>query len=123
MVVVAFVYIPFSENVERNQNQHDGRSLNFLRVDEVDSQLGNGRKLWNPNEVLIMYNRVPKTGSTSFMATVQQLCKSKSQCHAIHLNITKNRHVLNLADQVFRSGPEYNSSSFRLVDQKLKLKF
>lgn len=51
------------------------------------------------NDAIIIYNRVPKTASTSFMGVVYDLCEQNS-FHSIHLNITKNQHVLSVTDQV-----------------------
>ncbi|CAB4026291.1 Heparan sulfate 2-O-sulfotransferase 1, partial [Paramuricea clavata] len=48
---------------------------------------------------IIFYNRVPKTGSTSFMGVVYALC-SKINYHVIHLNVSKNYHVMSIADQM-----------------------
>ncbi|XP_065829819.1 heparan sulfate 2-O-sulfotransferase 1-like isoform X2 [Oscarella lobularis] len=49
-------------------------------------------------ESLVMYNRVPKTGSTTFMGLVYSLC-AKNEFNAIHLNTTKNSQVMSIADQ------------------------
>ena len=46
-----------------------------------------------------MYNRVPKTGSTSFMGVVYSLC-GKINYHVIHLNVSKNSWVMSIADQM-----------------------
>lgn len=49
---------------------------------------------------LIIYNRVPKTGSTSF-ANIAYKLTSKNKFHMLHINTTyKNSHYLNILDQV-----------------------
>lgn len=58
---------------------------------------------WTPpgesDDVVIIYNRVPKTASTSFTNMAYDLC-SKNHFHVLHINTTKNNPVMSLQDQV-----------------------
>ena len=47
----------------------------------------------------MIYNRVPKTASTSFVNLTYSLCK-KNQFHVLHINVTGNNHVLSLPNQM-----------------------
>ncbi|XP_055683762.1 heparin sulfate O-sulfotransferase [Lutzomyia longipalpis] len=49
--------------------------------------------------LIVIYNRVPKTGSTSFVNLAYDLCK-KNHFHVLHINITGNMHVLSLPNQI-----------------------
>lgn len=48
--------------------------------------------------LVVIYNRVPKTGSTSFVGVAYDLCK-RNKFHVLHINITANMHVLSLPNQ------------------------
>lgn len=50
-------------------------------------------------QLVVIYNRVPKTGSTSFVNLTYDLCR-KNAFHVLHINITANMHVMSLPNQV-----------------------
>lgn len=52
-----------------------------------------------PSNQVIIYNRIPKTGSTSFMGVAYDLCKNNG-FHVLHINVTGNNHALTFANQV-----------------------
>lgn len=51
------------------------------------------------DDVVIIYNRVPKTASTSFTNIAYDLC-GKNHYHVLHINTTKNNPVMSMQDQV-----------------------
>lgn len=51
------------------------------------------------DNLVVIYNRIPKTGSTSFINLAYDLCK-KNKFHVLHINITANMHVLSLQNQL-----------------------
>jgi hypothetical protein len=53
----------------------------------------------NHDDAIVIYNRVPKTGSTSFAGIVYDLC-NRNKFNVIHINVTKNAKTLALSDQV-----------------------
>lgn len=54
--------------------------------------------LKDDNDLVVIYNRVPKTGSTSFVGVAYDLCK-KNHFKVLHINITANMHVMSLSNQ------------------------
>ncbi|CAH8661089.1 unnamed protein product [Heterobilharzia americana] len=50
---------------------------------------------------VVIYNRIPKTGSTSLVNLVYQLIEEKRlYTHVLHLNISTNRHYLNRRNEL-----------------------
>ncbi|KAL4219659.1 Heparan sulfate 2-O-sulfotransferase 1 [Mactra antiquata] len=54
---------------------------------------------FNNEDTLVIYNRVPKTGSTSFAGIAYELCYT-NKYHVLHVNTTKNVHTLSISDQM-----------------------
>jgi len=57
------------------------------------------RPLGNDQKPLVIYIRVPKTGSTSFVNVAYDL-HSRNSFRVLHVNITGNSHLLSIYDQV-----------------------
>ncbi|CAH1957078.1 unnamed protein product [Acanthoscelides obtectus] len=51
------------------------------------------------DNLVVLYNRVPKTGSTSFVGIAYDLCK-QNNFRVLHVNITANSNLLTLENQV-----------------------
>lgn len=51
------------------------------------------------SNIIVLYNRVPKTASTSFVGVAYDLCK-RNNFHVLHVNITANSHMLSLENQL-----------------------
>lgn len=59
---------------------------------------GNSKSL-NLDNMVVIYNRIPKTGSTSFIGLAYDLC-SRNKFSVINVNTTKKNPTLSLTDQV-----------------------
>lgn len=82
------------------------RAMARHELSEVEQQRHgeDGRRgLWEEDDgdddTVIIYNRVPKTASTSFTNIAYDLC-AKNRFHVLHINTTKNNPVMSLQDQV-----------------------
>lgn len=85
---------------ENNKLLHEAvMEINSENKKEIISHTQMYSKLSELDDTIVIYNRVPKTGSTSFVGVVYDLCKS-NKFHTLHLNVTNNMHTLTLANQI-----------------------
>lgn len=63
------------------------------------------------DDLVIIYNRVPKTASTSFTNIAYDLC-GKNHFHVLHINTTKNNPVMSIQDQVRAAADAFISILF-----------
>uniref|UniRef100_A0A8C4RCQ1 Heparan sulfate 2-O-sulfotransferase 1 n=1 Tax=Eptatretus burgeri TaxID=7764 RepID=A0A8C4RCQ1_EPTBU len=73
----------------------------------------------DPDEdTIVLYNRVPKTGSTSFTNIAYDLC-ARNKYHVLHINTSKNNPVMSLQDQAW---PSFNPGRRRGIRTEKKRK-
>ncbi|KAL1491068.1 hypothetical protein ABEB36_011721 [Hypothenemus hampei] len=74
---------------------------NFILIEEFHESKPSSRSILRrlSDNTVVVYNRVPKTGSTSFVGIAYDLCK-RGQYHVLHVNVTGNNHILSLNNQL-----------------------
>lgn len=86
----------FSASSERAIARHEVAEVEQRHSVEAGRELS---PMPERDDMVIIYNRVPKTASTSFTNIAYDLC-GKNHFHVLHINTTKNNPVLSLQDQV-----------------------
>lgn len=75
----------------------DASHLLFICISAASEY--NSIELVDDQNPLVIYNRVPKTGSTSFVNVAYDL-HSRNAFRVLHVNVTGNSHLLSVYDQV-----------------------
>ncbi|OXU28138.1 hypothetical protein TSAR_005015 [Trichomalopsis sarcophagae] len=107
VLVVVFVLVIFYENIRYNHLQESNSKLQNallqlkteIRSNPIPELQPKAQSLSDNDDYIVIYNRVPKTGSTSFVGVVYDMCK-KNKYHALHINVTNNMHTLTLPNQI-----------------------
>uniref|UniRef100_A0A671MLT2 Sulfotransferase n=1 Tax=Sinocyclocheilus anshuiensis TaxID=1608454 RepID=A0A671MLT2_9TELE len=84
----------FSSIAERAIARHEVREIEQRHIQD-----GAKGALVEEDDLVVIYNRVPKTASTSFTNIAYDLC-NKNHYHVLHINTSKNNPVMSLQDQV-----------------------
>lgn len=87
------------QSLNLNLNFQNVPRLSSSNFDESDHYHDKNSDWMLPKNLLVIYNRVPKTGSTSLMGIVYDLC-AQNHFNVGHLNTSKNSHVMSLSDQL-----------------------
>ncbi|XP_035993650.1 heparan sulfate 2-O-sulfotransferase 1-like [Fundulus heteroclitus] len=85
---------------ERAIARHEVREIEQRHTQDGLRERGPAAALSDSDDdLVIIYNRVPKTASTSFTNIAYDLC-GKNRYHVLHINTTKNNPVMSIQDQV-----------------------
>ncbi|XP_045116974.1 heparan sulfate 2-O-sulfotransferase 1-like [Portunus trituberculatus] len=96
-VVVTVMYLHLaSEVAQLHTSMYPSSAMSYQ---QQVAQFGGAGGALDLNSLVVIYNRVPKTGSTSFIGLAYDLC-ARNKFNVIHLNTTKNTPTLSLTDQM-----------------------
>lgn len=98
----AAMEVPMSSTVDRSISSSSSSSSgtsNTKRSKRGNKVNSSGHKSLDFDNLIVIYNRVPKTGSTSFIGLAYDLC-NKNKFSVLNVNTTKKNPTLSLTDQV-----------------------
>lgn len=99
-ILFILVFLIFYMRIFENINIHPKLKIPLaIKQKPEQTSIQSTNPLDDSNDLVVIYNRVPKTGSTSFVNLAYDLCK-KNNFHVLHLNVTANMHVLSLPNQM-----------------------
>ncbi|CAG9567534.1 unnamed protein product [Danaus chrysippus] len=98
MCVVVVVILYFQSEIARLEDVYRKLEFRVLQSHSEARQYTTREPPRDDDNLVVIYNRVPKTGSTSFVGVAYDLCK-KNHFKVLHINITANMHVMSLSNQ------------------------
>lgn len=98
VLMIAFTFTIMELQLMKLQTGDVRTSKNVIR--DIPSNIGSseGHSFMDEESSVVLYNRVPKTGSTTFTNFVYDSSK-KNSIYVLHINTTKNSHIMSLRDQ------------------------
>ncbi|XP_072297909.1 heparan sulfate 2-O-sulfotransferase 1 [Eucyclogobius newberryi] len=84
--------------LERAMARHEVRELEQRQSQDWGVREQSWTQTDSDEDLVIVYNRVPKTASTSFTNIAYDLC-GKNHYHVLHINTSKNNPVMSIQDQ------------------------
>ncbi|RZF37545.1 hypothetical protein LSTR_LSTR008583 [Laodelphax striatellus] len=97
-VITVLFYEMKIDRFENNRISLEASLARYQKLEGVNQKQALRNNSFLHDDAIIVYNRVPKTASTSFVNIAYDLCK-RNGFNVLHLNITGNLHIMSLADQ------------------------
>lgn len=99
LLVCVLLITYFELRVMQQEESRKSLELSIAKLKGTSQETYRPPPLSISEDVVVIYNRVPKTGSTSFVNVAYDLCK-KNHFRVLHINVTGNLHVLSLQNQM-----------------------
>ncbi|XP_047545095.1 heparin sulfate O-sulfotransferase [Vanessa atalanta] len=98
LCVIVIVVLYFQSEIARLEEAYRKLEYKLVQSHTESRQFFPRDAPKDDDDLVVIYNRVPKTGSTSFVGVAYDLCK-KNHFKVLHINITANMHVMSLSNQ------------------------